>query len=227
MKPQQMERKIVIPGEVIVSGEDYLPGEGTEKRQNEIVALKYGLAEEANKLIKVIALSGTYQPRKGNVVIGKVDNITFYGWVIDIDSAEGAFLPLQEVPRFVSKDGLTDVMDIGDMVVAKILSVSTRGVDLTIKSRGLGKIDRGMIIKINPNKVPRIIGGEGSMINLIKEESGCSIIVGQNGLIWARGDNVESELLVKKAIMFVAEKSFVHGLTEEVHEWFEKEKKGK
>lgn len=227
MKPQQMERKIVIPGEVIVSGEDYLPGEGTEKRQNEIVALKYGLAEEANKLIKVIALSGTYQPRKGNVVIGKVDNITFYGWVIDIDSAEGAFLPLQEVPRFVSKDGLTDVMDIGDMVVAKILSVSTRGVDLTIKSRGLGKIDRGMIIKINPNKVPRIIGREGSMINLIKEESGCSIIVGQNGLIWARGDNVESELLVKKAIMFVAEKSFVHGLTEEVHEWFEKEKKGK
>ena len=25
------ERKIVIPGEVIIKGEDYLPGEGTQK----------------------------------------------------------------------------------------------------------------------------------------------------------------------------------------------------
>ena len=29
-----MERKVVIPGEKIVEGEDYLPGEGTEKKEN-------------------------------------------------------------------------------------------------------------------------------------------------------------------------------------------------
>ena len=33
------ERKIVIPGEVIFSGEDYLPGKGTEKKGNEIVGV--------------------------------------------------------------------------------------------------------------------------------------------------------------------------------------------
>ena len=221
-----VERQIVIPGEVIVKGADFLPGEGTEKRGDEIVALRYGLAEESNRLVRVISLSGVYQPRKGNVVIGKVENITFYGWVIDLDSPEGAFLPLQEVPRFVSKDGLTDVMDIGDMVVAKILSVNARGIDLTIKSRGLGKIDEGMIIKINSNKVPRIIGKEGSMINLIKQESGCNITVGQNGLIWVKGNSVEDELLVKRALMFISEKSFSSGLTEEVEEWFKKQKSG-
>ena len=35
-----MERKIVIPGEVIMSGEDFLPGEGTEKKGKDIVAIR-------------------------------------------------------------------------------------------------------------------------------------------------------------------------------------------
>lgn len=220
-----MERKVVIPGEVIVSGEDYLPGEGTEKRGQEIVAIRYGLAEESSSLVKVIALSGIYQPRRGNVVIGKVENITFNGWVVDINSPTGAFLPLAEVPRFVSKDEMSEVLDIGDMLVAKILGVNGRGIDLTIKMRGLGKIEEGMIIKVNSNKVPRIIGKEGSMINIVKNETGCNITVGQNGLIWIKGERIEDELFVKRAIMFITEKSFTSGLTEEVQKWFDKHKK--
>ena len=226
-KSNANERKIVIPGEVIFEGEDYLPGEGTEQRGNKIVAIRYGLAEESNKLVKVISLSGVYQPRRGNVVIGKVENLTFYGWQINIDSAEGAFLPLQEVPGFVSKEDMAEVMDIGDMVAAKIMDVNGRGIDLSIKLRGLGRIDEGLIIKVNSNKVPRVIGKEGSMINLIKEESGCNVTVGQNGLIWIQGDKIEKELLVKRAIEFITERSFTSGLTEEVKEWFDKEKKEK
>ena len=221
-----MERKIVIPGETIISGEDYLPGEGTEKRGQDIVAIRYGLAEESSSLVKVIALSGIYQPRRGNVVIGKVENITFNGWVVDINSPTGAFLPLAEVPRFVSKDEMSEVLDIGDMLVAKILGVNGRGIDLTIKMRGLGKIEEGMIIKVNSNKVPRIIGKEGSMINIVKNETGCNITVGQNGLIWIKGERIEDELFVKRAIMFITEKSFTSGLTEEVQKWFDKHKKG-
>ncbi|MEK0336937.1 MAG: exosome complex RNA-binding protein Rrp4 [Nitrosopumilus sp.] len=215
------ERKIIIPGEVIVKGNDFLPGEGTEKRGDEIVAMRYGLAEELNKLVKVIPLSGVYQPRRGNVVIGKVENITFNGWFIDICTADNAFLSLTEVPKYVNKNELEEVMDIGNMVVAKIWGINKRGIDLSIKSRGLGKIDQGIIIKVNPNKVPRIIGKEGSMINLIKDQTGCSITVGQNGLIWIKGDKIENELYSKKAILFVAEKSFVSGLTDEVKKWFD------
>jgi exosome complex component RRP4 len=221
----KIERKIVIPGEIIVEGDDYLPGEGTEKKQGKIVANKFGLAEESRKLIKVISLSGVYQPRRGNVVIGKVENVTFNGWVIDINAPETAFLTLNEVPRYVNKDGLEEVMDIGDLVVAKIWAINKRGIDLSLKSRGLGKIEKGIIMEINSNKVPRIIGKEGSMINLIKDETGCNITVGQNGLIWISGDKVENELLAKKAILFVAEKSFLSGLTEKVKEFFEGEKK--
>ncbi|MBU2616884.1 MAG: exosome complex protein Rrp4 [Nanoarchaeota archaeon] len=223
---EKTKRTVVIPGEVLAKGEDYLPGEGTEKIGKEIIAIKYGLSEEANKLVKVIPLSGVYQPRKGNIIIGKVENITFYGWAIDIDSAEGAFLPLQEIPGYVDKDGLREIFDIGEMVVAKILDVNGRGIDLTTKSRGLGRIDEGLIVKVNSSKVPRIIGKEGSMISLIKEGSGCEVTVGQNGLIWIKGDKVEDELLAKGAINFITEKSFSSGLTGEVEEWFKKEKGG-
>jgi len=48
-----MERKIVTPGEMIVEGEDYLPGEWTEKREGKIYSLRYGLAEENSGLIKI------------------------------------------------------------------------------------------------------------------------------------------------------------------------------
>jgi len=218
-----MTRQIVIPGEIISKDDKYLPGEGTEKRGENIVALKYGLLEEYDKLVKVIPLSGTYFPRGGNVVIGKVEMITFNGWVINIGSAENGFLSLSEVPGYVNKKGLGDVMAIGDMVVAKIWNINNRGIDLSIKSRDLGKIDDGLIININSNKVPRVIGKEGSMVKIIKDETGCSITVGQNGIIWIKGENLEKELLAKNAILFVAEKSFLPGLTEEIKKWFSKQ----
>lgn len=218
-------RKIVIPGEVIVEGDKYLPGEGTERRDKGIVAIKYGLAEESGDLVKVIPLSGVYYARRGNVVIGKVENITMNGWVVNIGTPEGAFLPLSEVSGFVNKKTINEVMDIGDLVVAKIFDINPRGIDLTIRSKDLGKIEEGMIVEVNSNKVPRIIGKEGSMINLIKEETNCDITVGQNGLIWIQGGKIEDELLAKKAMLFIVENSFVEGLTDEVTKWFGKQKK--
>lgn len=225
MTNESASRKVIVPGEVIVKGKEYLPGEGTEKKGEEIVAQRFGLVEEVDRIVKVIPLSGVYQPRRGNVVIGKVEMVTFNGWVLNIGAAETAFLSLMEVPRFVNKDAMDEVMDIGDMVVAKIWAINKRGIDLSLKQKGLGVIDEGMIMKINSNKVPRVIGKEGSMIKLIKDETGCNITVGQNGYIWIQGKNVEDELYAKRAIQFVEEKSYLHGLTDELTKWFGENKR--
>ncbi len=214
------ERKIVIPGEVIVSGSEYLPGEWTEKKGEEIIANRFGLAEEQDRLVKIIPISGAYQPRRGNVVIGEVVNMLSNGWFLDIDTPENAFLSLSEVPRYVNRGELNEVMDMHEIVVAKIFNIGKRGIDMTIRGHGLGKIEGGMIIKVNSNKVPRIIGKEGSMINLIKENTNCNITVGQNGIIWIKGDKVEDELHAKRAIEFITENFFKEGLTEKVKEWF-------
>ena len=224
-KTDEEGRQIVVPGETIVSGQDFLPGEGTKRDGDEIVAERYGIVENSGKLVKVIPLSGVFIPRWGNVIIGQVTDISFNGWMTDINAPYSSFLPVMEVPRFVDKKNLAEFLDIGDFFIAKISSVKQKGIDLTLDGKGLGKLEKGMIIFINPNKVPRVIGKEGSMIKLIKDETNCKVTVGQNGVVWVKGESVDDELFAKKAINFVTDRSFVTGLTDKVKEFLDNEKK--
>ena len=221
---EDKERKVVTPGE-IVGNDNNLPGEGTRRDGGNIIAERYGLLDEHDKLVKIIPLSGVFIPRRGNVIIGKVEDITFNGWLCDIDSAHSSFLPVSEVPRYIDKHHLGEFLDIGDFFSAKITSVKAKGIDLSLDSRGLGKLEGGIVISVNPNKVPRVIGRSGSMIKLIKDSTNTRITVGQNGFIWIRGDDIENELKAKRAIDFVTEKSFVSGLTEKVEEFLKGGKK--
>jgi len=214
------DRRIVVPGEIIATGEDYLPGEGARRVEENIYASRFGLVDEQGRVIKVIPIFGAFIPRRNNVVIGRVSDITFYGWIIDIDSASAGFLPIEESPRFINKNEMDQYLGIGDVVAAKIWSVKSKGIDLTLKGKGLGKLEGGFIFRIIPSRVPRVIGREGSMISLIKEKTGCNITVGQNGWIWVKGPNMEEEIRARKAIEFVAEKITMKGLTEKMEEWF-------
>ena len=107
----------------------------------------------------------------------------------------------------------------------KILGVKRGSVDLTLKSRGLGKLEGGRLIKINPHKVPRVIGKEGSMINLIKENTGTEIMVGQNGFIWLTGE-LAGEIKAEAAIDLISQESTSSGLTEKVEEFLKNYKDG-
>ena len=220
-----MDRKIVVPGEVLAEGEDYLPGDFTEKIDGKVYAQRYGLVEEQNNLVKIIPLSGPYNPRRGNTVIGRVKGTTSSGWLVDIGYADHAFLSVAEVPRYVNKDALEEVFAIGEMMAAKIWSMGSRGIDLSLKSRGFGKIHEGLVFRVNPNKVPRIIGKEGSMVNLIKENTNSNITVAQNGFVWIKSENIEDEIYARRAVEFVVENSYKSGLTDLVTKWFEENKK--
>ncbi|MAE50061.1 RNA-binding protein [Candidatus Pacearchaeota archaeon] len=214
------ERKIVVPGEVIVSGEDYLPGEGTRKEGQDIRASRYGMAQEFGKVTKVIPLSGAFIPQRNNIVIGTVVDIAFSGWLINIGYASTAFLSLEEFPRYVNKNEMDQHLGIGDIVAAKIWSVKAKGIDLSMKGPGLGKLDGGFTFKVIPSRVPRIIGREGSMISLIKERTNCKLTVGQNGEIWIKGEKIDDEIKARKAVEYVADKVAVSGLTQKMEDWF-------
>src|SRR3989344_6877788 len=193
------ERKLVIPGEIIISGEDYLPGDFTKKEMNDVISNRYGLAEIRGRVVKIIPISGVFEPRRGNNVIGVISDINFSGWQVDIGGPFGAFLPLNEYPKFVNRNNIEEIANIGDVFILKILGVKRGSIDLTLKFRGLGKLEDGRIIKINCHKVPRVIGKEGSMINLIKNKTGTEITVGQNGFIWLKGE-YENEKKAEEAI---------------------------
>ncbi|HEV2389448.1 MAG TPA: exosome complex RNA-binding protein Rrp4 [Nitrososphaerales archaeon] len=182
----EITRKQVIPGDVIVTG-DYRPGMFVQRRGNDMVALRVGLAEIVRNDVKVIPLSGAYIPRAEDMVVGKVVNVTGYGWEADINSCFVGYLPGQFVfgrDFSPSTHDLTTRFTVGDLMLAKIEAFDrTRDPQLSIRGPGLGKIPQGEIVKITPMKVPRLIGRKGYMINMIAELTSCEIKVGQNGLV--------------------------------------------
>lgn len=219
---ERKERKLVIPGEVVKKGGDFLPGDFTVKDKDDIVAQRYGLAEVNGRVVKIIPISGIFEPRRGNNLIGIVAEINFSGWSVDIGGPYSAFLPLSECPRFINKNNIEEFAGIGDVLNAKIWSVKRGGVDLTLKSRGLGKLEGGRLIKINSHKVPRVIGKEGSMINMIKDKSKTDIIVGQNGFIWLNGD-FEGERKAEEVIYLIEREASNEGLTDKVEEFLKRQ----
>ena len=210
------KRQIVIPGETIVSGDEFLPSDGAYREGKDVVAGRYGIANIFEKHVRVVPVSGAYYPRRGNTIIGTIVDITFNGWLINFGGAQNAFLPVSEVPRYINKNEMREFLDFGESVIIKVWDVKSRGVDVSMKMRGFGKIEGGMIISVSPNKVPRIIGKEGSMVNLIKDATGCDITVGQNGKVWVSGKDTDSEVTTKKIIEFIADNSTILGLTEKV-----------
>jgi len=118
---------------------------------------------------------------------------------------------------------LPSVFDIGDMVITKIIAYDrTRDPQLTVREPGLGKITRGQIMQITPTKIPRVIGKKGSMINMIKDYTGCHIVLGQNGVILISGKTPENEQLAMTAIRKIDEESHISGLTDRVTEMLKK-----
>jgi len=210
------KRQIVIPGETIVSGNEFLPGDGAYRDGVDVVAGRYGIANVFEKHVRVVPVSGAYYPHRGNTIIGTIVDITFNGWLIDFGGAQNAFLPVAEVPRYVNKNEMAEFLNFGESVIVKVWDVKSRGVDVSMKMRGYGKIDGGMIVSVGPNQVPRIIGREGSMVKMIKDATGCDVTVGQNGKVWISGKDTDKEVIAKKIVEFIGENAVSVGLTESV-----------
>ena len=210
------EREFLIPGEKIVESMNYLPGKNCFREGNSIYAKRIGLLSVTNRVVSIIPLNSVYMPKVGDMVIAEVEDIQSNGWILDIKSPSYAYLPLSGIREFIdtSKTDLSKVYDIGDALYVKIVSANSSGsIHVAMTDSRCRKFTGGIIISINPAKVPRLIGRQGSMINLIKEKTKCKISVGQNGIIWLQG---EYEDIAVQAIKLVEEEAVVEGLTDKI-----------
>ena len=225
------KRQVVAPGDLIAEG-DYIAGDNTYKEKENIYASRVGIVEYETKRVDVVALKSFYIPRMEDIVIGTITEVGFNGWMVDINSPYPALLRASDVlsrPFKPQKDDLPQVLDAGDLVVAKVASYDrTHDPQLTVAEPGLGKVTRGQILKVTPTKVPRIIGRKGSMISTIKQETGCNIILGVNGVVLITGKNLEDEQLAMKAILKIEAESHTTGLTDRITQMLKEEntKKG-
>ncbi len=219
------DKDIVVPGEVLATGMDFLPGMGTYRQGDNILAAKVGLTNIDGRAIKLITLSGRYLPKRGDNIIGKIQDIMMSGWRIDINSAYTAVLPLKDATsQYIQKGAdLSRFFNFGDYIMTKIVNVTTQKlVDVSMKGPGLRKLHPGRIIHVTPCKVPRIIGKNGSMVSMIKQATDCRILVGQNGIVWVSGPDGKNELIAVETIHMIEQKSHVSGLTDLVKAHLEK-----
>ena len=162
-------KDLVIPGEVLADDE-YYSGRGTFKEDGKICSSLMGLVSLRNKKIRVIPLKSKYVPKKGDVVIGKIKDVRFSMWDVDINSPYSGILPAFEVFGREKKE-LNKVFDVGDVLFLRVVDVDeVKKVKLGLKGRGMGKFRGGIIVDLTPTKVPRLIGKKGSMINMIKDK---------------------------------------------------------
>lgn len=219
-------KQLVTPGDLLAEG-DYIAEGNAYKEGNRIYASRLGLLYYEEKRVYVVALNAFYVPSVGDLVIGKIAEINLNSWVVDINAPYLALLQASDVMnRFKpQRDDLSRIFDVGDLILAKILNFDrTRDPLLTVREPGLGKINRGQIVKITPTKIPRVIGKKGSMINMLKKETNCQIIVGQNGLVLVDGEKPEDERLAIMAIQKIEQEAHTSGLTDRVAEMIRKEK---
>ncbi|MEM2095101.1 MAG: exosome complex protein Rrp4 [Candidatus Caldarchaeum sp.] len=201
------ENDLVVPGQLLADN-GRRSGYGTYTRDGKVYACLTGLVRVFNDVVRIIPLSGRYKPQKGDRVVGIVSDVKPN--IIEVDIS-GELIAVIKPPE---RETTPLKIDVGDCIYAEVKSAGIKGTMLSLE--GLQKIPAGILVKINPAKIPRLIGRKGSMVQILRKESGCDFWVGRNGLVVVSGPNPESEFAAVSAINLVEREAHMPGLTEKV-----------
>jgi exosome complex component RRP4 len=168
---------------------------------------------------KTTRLFGYYMPEVNDIIIGKVIDVLSNGWIIDINSPYLGKLSLKEIGVDPN-----DLYTYGDYILCQIVRMTkNKLIDLEIKKKE--KLNDGLILKVDPVRIPRLIGKNSSMLNLIKEYLKIDIIIGKNGRIYLNG-NINDISKAVDIIRFIINNSYKSGLTEKVKGILENNRNG-
>lgn len=208
---------IVLPGQLI--GEGIYHDINCFKEGKDIFSYVQGTVRIEDSRIRVIPMSGVYIPKVDDLIIGVITGVSTGGCDVEINSPYIANMPKEEVlMNSRNRDiNLSKYFSTGDIISAKIIHVDE--VNSSVVS-GPKKLDGGFIMEVDPKRIPRVIGKKKSMLNMIREKTGCTIVVGQNGRVWIKGRNTE---LVIDIIKKIEAEALTQGLTDKIGEILDRE----
>ena len=183
-------RKYAVPGDLVAEGRSLVAGENTYKVGTRIYATSVGLVEISGNEVRVIPLEGRYVPRQGDVVVGIVTDYNAVAWTVDINSIFYGSIFVRDLVRrgSMEKLAISDVLNVGDVVVSKIFSFSVnRDPLLSLRGPGMGRVTEGELMRISPRSVPRLLDRRERLYKMIEEATGCELTIGMNGLIVVKG----------------------------------------
>ena len=217
-------RRYVIPGDVITTG-PYRPEQNVIQQGDKIMSTVIGISEIYDDSVKVIPLTGIYVPKNNDLVIGKIVSHSSLSWAVDINSLYPGMLPASDVfgRNFqASSDDMNSKLKKGDLIVARIGNFDrSRDPLITLGDRELGKIDSGELVRISPSKIPRLIGKQGTMIQIIETATNATITIGQNGWVVVSCETPDGLSKAIKAIKMVEKQAHIANLTDRIKSMLE------
>jgi len=218
------KRRYVIPGDVITTG-PYRPEQNVILQGDKIMSTVIGISEIYDDSVKVIPLTGIYVPKNNDLVIGKIVSHSSLSWAVDINSLYPGMLPASDVfgRNFqASSDDMNSKLKKGDLIVARIGNFDrSRDPLITLGDRELGKIESGELVRISPSKIPRLIGKQGTMIQIIETATNATITIGQNGWVVVSCETPDGLSKAIKAIKMVEKQAHMANLTDRIKSMLE------
>ncbi|RHZ59518.1 hypothetical protein Glove_363g5 [Diversispora epigaea] len=185
---QKFETKVVTPGEVIAKDTQYMRGHGTYLDENEThLASVAGVVERVNKLITVRPLNTRYTGNIGDLVIGRITEVSNKRWKVDINSRQDAVLLLSAIhlPGVQRRKTEADELQMrkfyseGDLLVAEIQgSFQDGSSSLHTRSLKYGKLRNGSFLIVPPTLVQR------TKSHFHRLDCGVDVTLGLNGYVW-------------------------------------------
>lgn len=203
-----MSRDIVIPGEVVSQARKKL-GAHVYIGAGAIRADVLGIKNEFDDVVSVVPLKGKYIPVEGDVVVGVVTEEKHAGYMVELNSF---------YPSFVSKMDVREHLKPGTVVSVKVMNVNEMNeADVS----GVRVLYGGEIVQMSAVKVPRLIGKNASMLNLIQRGTNTAMIVGRNGLVWVKGEKTR---LALECIRRVERLAHMENLTNDMQAFIEQQR---
>lgn len=169
-------KRVVVPGELITEERKKI-GQHVYVHEGRVYSDVLGLIDDSKEFASVVPLEGPYVPQPGDLVVGVVVSENFGNYIVNINAPHLAFLP---------KAMLRESFKIECMLSAKVMGVNEVG---TAELGGPRAFFGGELISVSAVKVPRVIGKNGSMLEVLRRGTGCTMMVGRNGWIWVNGGN--------------------------------------
>jgi exosome complex component RRP4 len=196
-------RRIVLPGEQI--SEKPIRVENGFTQDGKAYSKILGLYENQDR--EVVPLEGVWEPHIGDTVVGIISESKNKVYGVDLSYFKRSILVTSKFDRY-------EFM-YGDIVEAAIKDIEG---NKTIILEEPKLLKGGMLLKIKPVKIPRVIGKQNTMVKQIIEATQSEIVVGVNGIIWINGGN---DTLAIEAILRIENEAHVPGLTERIKRMLE------
>lgn len=203
-----MSKDIVVPGEVVSQARKKL-GAHVYIGAGAIRADVLGIKSEYEDAVSVVPLKGKYVPVEGDVIVGVVTEEKHAGYMVELNSF---------YPSFISKMDVREHLKPGTVISAKVMRVDELNeADIS----GVRVLYGGEIVQMSAVKVPRLIGKNASMLNMIQRGTNAMLVVGRNGLVWVKGEKTR---LALECIRRVERLAHMEHLTNDIQSFIEQQK---